>query len=95
VSKPAAFAWFQTLSPLRAAAFAPRKLLEAWAASWVVSKSRPYFEDLAREYGACSAEERCAVEAEVRKNLEEMEVTDDQWRRHEELWERLRASLPS
>jgi hypothetical protein len=71
----------------------PRAMLAAWTLRWVVApESRPFFEDLAQDYAGCSPEERRAVEAEVREELEQMGVTDDQWRTHEELWARLRAT---
>jgi hypothetical protein len=83
--------------PAWEAARAPRSLLAAWAGHYAVLRpeDRPCFEEIAREYAACSEEERREVEAEVRKKLESEGLTDDQWRAHEELWERLRASLPS
>jgi SMI1-KNR4 cell-wall len=53
---------------------------------------RPFFEDLASYYAGCSPEERREVEAEVREKLEQIGMTDDQRRTHEELWARLRTT---
>jgi hypothetical protein len=69
-----------------------RIFLAARTGQWVVAKYPPSFEEIASYYAACSAEERREVEAEVRESLKEMEVTDDQWRAHEELWARLHAT---
>jgi hypothetical protein len=86
----------QSGDPAWEAARAPRSLLAAWAGHYAVLRpeDRPCFEEIAREYAACSEEERREVEAEVRKKLESEGLTDDQWRAHEELWERLRATQP-
>jgi hypothetical protein len=76
---------------------APRIMLARW--TWEYARRReghrPFFEDLASDYAACSPEERREVEAEVREKLEQMGMTDDQRRTHEELWARLRATEPA
>jgi hypothetical protein len=59
-----------------------------------------FFSELVRAYAEISPEERKAVEAEVREDLKSdeaggMKMTDEKRWRLDELWERLRASLPS
>jgi hypothetical protein len=76
----------------------PRTLLATQARRYVLASRdsfRRFFKDVGDFYAACSPEERREVEAEVREKLERMGMTDDQRRTHEELWARLRASLPS
>jgi hypothetical protein len=55
---------------------------------------RPLFFQLADAYAQMSPEERREVEAEVREELEREGMTDDQRRRLDELWERLRDTEP-
>lgn len=69
----------------------PRDLLAVWTRRYVLG-FRSNFEELAKYYARCSAEERRQVEAEVREKLERQGITDDQRRRHEELWARLHAT---
>jgi hypothetical protein len=76
----------------------PRELLRAWAPKYVLApreENRPIFSLLPGLYANVHPEERREVEAEVREELERQGMTDDQRRRLDELWERLRASLPS
>jgi hypothetical protein len=82
----------ETLEP------SPRDLLRAWALKYVLDpreENRPLFELLPGFYAHVSPEERHRVEAEVREDLERRGMTDDQWRAHEELWARLRATHQS
>jgi hypothetical protein len=83
---------------------AGRILLRNWVPLYVVGApgaSQPgFFPELTRAYAAITGEEREEVEAEVREDLARdeargMKMTDDDRRRLEEVWERLRASLPS
>jgi hypothetical protein len=74
---------------------APRVLLREWALKYVIAPredNRPRFSLLPGLYANVSPEERRAVEAEVREELERMGMTDDQRRRLDELWARLHAT---
>jgi hypothetical protein len=78
----------------KAAQPTPRDLLARWALEWVVTPHLAVlFESLASYYAACSEEERREVEAEVREELVRRGMTNRQRRKHDGLWERLRASL--
>jgi hypothetical protein len=75
----------------------PRGILAAWTFRYVVlsPEDRPFFEDMASQYAACSPEERREVEAKVREELEREGMTDDQRQTLDELWARLRATEPA
>lgn len=72
-----------------------RRFLAARIRQWLVPNHPPSFEEIASYYGAFSPEDRREVEARVRDDLKAMRVTDDQWRRHEELSARFRTTHPS
>jgi hypothetical protein len=57
--------------------------------------ARPLFFQLADAYAKMSPEERREVEAELREDLGRMGLTPEQRRTLDELWEKLRTSLPS
>jgi hypothetical protein len=87
----------ETTDPAWEASRAPRRLLAAWADQYAVllPEDRPCFEEIAREYAACSEGERREVEAEVREELEREGMTNEQRRTLDELWARLRATHQS
>lgn len=76
----------------------PRDLVAAWVSLYVLTineGARPSIESMAYYYDQCSVEERREVEEQVRKELETQGMTDEQRRTLEEVWARLRSSLPS
>jgi hypothetical protein len=75
----------------------PRTLLAGQVQTYVVAppELRRFVLLPAGYYAQCSAEERREVEAEVREELERRGMTDEQRRRLEEVWHRLRFSRPS
>jgi hypothetical protein len=76
----------------------PRYALEFLARVDVLASregARPLFFQLADCYAKMSPEERREVEAELREELEREGMTDDQRRRLDELWSRLRATEPA
>jgi hypothetical protein len=75
-----------------------RDTLRSWALNSVLNPEEMVplsLELLPTVYANLSPEERREVETEVREELERQGMTDEQRRRLDELWERLRTSLAS
>jgi hypothetical protein len=75
-----------------------RDTLRSWALRSVLNPHEMVpvaLELLPTVYAKLSPEERREVETEVREELERQGMTDEQRRRLDELWERLRTSLAS
>jgi hypothetical protein len=76
-----------------------RSDLAAWVRQYVFAipaERRPaYFTQLAKGYAKLSPQDRHEVEAEVREELESEGINDEDRRRLDEVWARLRATLPS
>ena len=82
----------QDLSPLA------RGMLRSWALKSVLNPQEMdqlTLELLPNVYGNLRPEDRREVETEVREELERQGMTEEQRRRLDEVWEKLRASHPS